>query len=427
MLKHFSYPYGHGFKDFTLDDQQIIQEVTMPAVDPLENPKQAILDAITHPIGCPSLLETIKPNDTVTFICNDSTRVANSHIFMPILVNELNKLGVPDENMEIAFATGSHRDMSPEEMEQEVGTEIAHRLKMFNNECNNPDAYEFFGKTSFGTPVWVHRRICHRDHVILTGTVVFHYLAGYGGGRKAVVPGMAGMESIRMTHRHMLDPRSGLGKTKDNPAYKDFEECVGLWAKGRSVFLLNPILDEHHRFLKIFAGDYLKAHEAACRYVDTVYGVPIRQKADIVIASCGGYPKDINVYQMQKTMDNAMLAAKEGGVVIVLAECEEGAGNPVLMETCRRCGSIDTIEEELRSHFRVGAHKAYTITRLMRKAKFILVTGIDHQIARDLFFNGCCSTVAEAIQLAVKLNGKDNPQFILMPAGSLTVPLYKGQ
>ena len=230
------------------------------------------------------------------------------------------------------------------------------------------------------------------------------------------------METVRKNHSFMMDPNAGLGRTEGNPVYEDQMEGVALWAKGRSVILFNAILDAEHRFLRIFAGDYIKAHQEACKFVDEVYGVPIAKQADITIASCGGYPKDINVYQMQKTMDNASLAVREGGVVILLAECEEGSGSKVLEETCKRLGSPEAIEEELKKRFVIGANKAYAVTRLMKKAKFILVTALDRQLAKDMLFDGAVDTVAEALELARQYVG-DDPSYILMPTGSLTVPL----
>ena len=368
------------------------------------------------------------PGDTVTFICNDPTRVANSFDFMPVLVNELNRLGVPDENMQIVFSLGTHRLMTEEEMRDGVGEEVASRLKMYNSDANVPEDFAYFGATSRFTPVLINRRICQSDHIILTGTIVHHYFSGYGGGRKAVLPGCAAMETVRHNHSFMMDPRAGLGKTTGNPVYEDQMEGVALWAnamekRGAKVFLFNAVLDAEHRFLKMFAGDYVKAHQEACKFVDEVYGVKIDKQADVVIASCGGYPKDINVYQMQKTMDNAALAVRKGGVVILLAECEEGSGSKVLEETFRRLKTPEAIEAELADHFIIGANKAYAVSRLMAHAKFILVTALDRALAKDMLFSAAVDSVEEALKEAEAIVGKDY-SIILMPTGSLTVPLY---
>ena len=423
-MKKYTYAYGRGTMDFEVEESKVLKEIRTKEFPVIKDIKTAVLDAINHPIGGKSLAEKIKPGDTVAFICNDPTRVANSFDFMPILVNEMNRLGVKDEDMKIVFALGTHRLMTEEEMKESVGAEVASRLKMINSNAKIKEDFEFQGTTSRGTDVWIHKEICHVDHVILTGTIVHHYFSGYGGGRKAVMPGCALWETVRHNHSFMLDPRSGLGKAEGNPVYDDQMEAVALFAKGRDLFLFNAILNAKHEFLKIFAGDYIAAHKEACKFVDEVYGVPINKEADVVIVSCGGYPKDINVYQMQKTMDNAQLAVRKGGVVILLAECEEGSGSAILEETFKRLGSAEAIEAELRKNFEIGANKAWAVSRLMVKADYVLVSGLDKAMAKQFLFADCVDTVAKALEYAEKKLGKDY-SVILMPEGSLTVPLLK--
>ena len=419
----YSYKYGHGYKNFSLEQEKIMAEIKVAEMTPLTNLKQVVLDAIYHPIDSKPLNELLQLGQKVAFICNDPTRVANSHDFMPILVEELNKMGIKDEDMRIVFALGTHRKMTQEEMIEAVGEDVAKRLPMYNSDCNKQEDFEYFGETSFGTPVWLNKLICDVDLVIMTGTIVHHFFSGFGGGRKAVLPGVAAMETIRRNHSLMMSPDAQLGKLHGNPVYEDQMEGVRLFAKEHRMFLFNAILDAKKQFLKIFAGDWEKAHLEACKFVDKVYGVEIDAPADIVIASCGGYPKDINVYQLQKTMDNAWCAVKEGGVVIIIGECEEGSGSAALEKALQEHPSPDAIKAQLEKNFVIGAHKAFAITRLMKKAKFILVSALDKKIASDLLFEAV-DNVDEAIKLAEKYVGSDY-KIILMPQGSLTVPLLR--
>lgn len=419
----YSYKYGHGYNDFSLEQEKILAEIKVAEMAPLTDLNQAVLDAIYHPIDSKPLNELLQPGQKVAFICNDPTRVANSHDFMPILVKELNKMGIKDEDMRIVFALGTHRKMTQEEMIEAVGEDVAKRLPMYNSDCNKQEDFEYFGETSFGTPVWLNKLICDVDLVIMTGTIVHHFFSGFGGGRKAVLPGVAAMETIRRNHSLMMSPDAQLGKLHGNPVYEDQMEGVRLFAKGHRMFLFNAILDAKKQFLKIFAGDWEKAHLEACKFVDKVYGVEIDAPADIVIASCGGYPKDINVYQLQKTMDNAWCAVKDGGVVIIIGECEEGSGSAALEKALQEHPSPDAIKAQLEKNFVIGAHKAFAITRLMKKAKFILVSALDKKIASDLLFEAV-DNVDEAIKLAEKYVGSDY-KIILMPQGSLTVPLLR--
>lgn len=419
----YSYKYGHGYKDFSLEQEKVMAEIKVAEMAPLTDLKKAVLDAIYHPIDSKPLNELLQPGQKVAFICNDPTRVANSNDFMPILVEELNKMGIKDEDMRIVFALGTHRKMTQEEMIEAVGEDVAKRLPMYNSDCNKQEDFEYFGETSFGTPVWLNKLICDVDLVIMTGTIVHHFFSGFGGGRKAVLPGVAAMETIRRNHSLMMSPDAQLGKLHGNPVYEDQMEGVRLFAKEHRMFLFNAILDAKKQFLKIFAGDWEKAHLEACKFVDKVYGVEIDAPADIVIASCGGYPKDINVYQLQKTMDNAWCAVKDGGVVIIIGECEEGSGSAALEKALQEHPSPDAIKLQLEKNFVIGAHKAFAITRLMKKAKFILVSALDKKIASDLLFEAV-DNVDEAIKLAEKYVGSDY-KIILMPQGSLTVPLLR--
>ncbi len=426
MLKTYRFPYGKGSVSLNLESNSVkavLHTAELPTIDQADV-KRKVLETIRHPIGCKTLDETVKPGDTAAFICNDLTRVANSFDFMPVFLDEMNRLGVPDENMKIVFSLGAHRDMTDSEMQEAVGKDVFQRVKCFNSQARRAEEFEFIGITTRGTPVNVFRELCHVDHVFLTGTVVQHYFAGYGGGRKAILPGCSALDTITANHKHMMDRACGLGVTDGNPCYEDQVEGVKLFSQGRHLFLFNAVLNAKHEFLGMFAGDFVKAHLACAKLADKAYGCPIEAKADLVIASCGGYPKDINIYQMQKTMDNARCAVKEGGVVIVVAECPEGAGNDLYVQTCRRLKCFEAIEAELRADFRMGANKAFAVTRNMQHARYILVTKADHALVKDLLFTESFASLDRAFSYALTLLSKD-PSLILMPEASLTVPQLK--
>jgi nickel-dependent lactate racemase len=410
--------YGNGELKFSLDSSLVSDELTIKKFPHLADPMAAILEAIRNPIGSRPLREIVKPGQTVTFLVNDNTRVANSHVFMPVLMEELNSVGVRDEDMQIVFALGAHRIMTRDEMVELVGECVAARLKMHNFNCKDESQFVCFGTTSRGTKVSFHKLVTETNHIICTGSVVHHFFAGFGGGRKALFPGVAAYETIRHNHSLMLDPNAVLGKLQGNPVYEDQIEGTEMC---RPSFLLNVVLNETEEFLAVFAGDYITAHLEACRFVESVYSPPLDHKADIVITSCGGYPKDINLYQLQKTMDNAWHAVREGGVVIILGECIEGSGSAVAEQTMRECGTPERMAEKLREDFQLGAHKSYAITRLMKKARYILVSSMDPDLAR-LFLFTPARNMDEAIALAFEMAGP-SPRIVLMPQGSLTVPV----
>ena len=417
--KEYSLKYGKGYVKFSLDPSLVAGELKIREAPVLPDPAAAIREAIRSPIASPPLREVANPGETVCFIVNDPTRVANSHVFMPILLDELNAAGVPDKDMFIVFALGTHRDMTAEEMAEAVGPEVAKRVRMYNSNAKK-DEFVSFGTTSRGTPVWFNKRVVDADRIVCTGSVVHHFFSGFGGGRKAMLPGVAKHETIRKNHSMMFDPNAVIGRLEGNPIYHDQVEGTEMC---RPDFLINVVLNEKCEFLGVFAGDYVKAHLDACEFVDSVYGTPVSEPADLVIATCGGYPKDINVYQLQKTMDNAWGAVRQGGIVIILGECVEGSGSAIYEETMRKFRTPDEVEAELRANFEIGAHKAYSVTRLMKKAEFILVSSLKPELAKTLLFTPAADIDAALKMAFAKLGPK--PRIILMPQGGITVPINR--
>ena len=422
MKKDYTYKYGKGKVHFSIDNSLVIDELYTNEYPVLSDPVAAIRESLRNPIGSKPLHDIVQPGETVVFIVNDTTRVANSHIFMPVLLDELNAAGIPDKDMWIVFALGTHRLMTEEEMVGEVGAGVAQRVKMYNSDCKDASQFQSFGTTSYGTPVKFNTKVVEADHIICTGSVVHHFFSGFGGGRKAMLPGVSDYETVRKNHSLMLDPNAVIGKLEGNPIYHDQVEGTEMC---RPSFLINVVLNEKKEFLKVFAGDYIEAHLECCKLVNEVYGVRVDREADLVIASCGGYPKDINVYQLQKTMDNAWCAVRDGGVVIILGECVEGSGSPTYEKTMQKYTTPAQVEASVRADFQIGAHKAYAVTRLMKKAEFILVSSMSPELARLLLFTPA-KDIDEALQLAYAKLGS-TPSITLMPMGSLTVPLINNK
>ena len=418
--QEFEFRYGDGRLSTVLETENIIQTLKMKDYPVLENPQARILEAINAPIGCKPFKDLFKAGERVAFIVNDSTRVANSHEFLPVMFNELNTIGIPDENIFIIFALGAHRPMTFEEMAHEVGDEVARRVKLHSGDCHDKSQFTYFGRTSFGTEVYFHNLVAEADHIVATGSVLPHYLAGYGGGRKAMLPGVSYYETIRNNHSMIFHPNSKIGMLHGNPVYDDQIEAVEMC---RPTFLVNMVLNEKKQTLKVFAGDYIKAHLEACKFVDEIYVTDIEEKADISIVSAGGYPKDIDVYQLHKTMVNAHSATKPGGIAIILGECRDGSGSKTYEATMEKYKTPCRVEKATREDFQVGAHKAYGVTSLMTDMEYILVSSLEPDLARKLLFTPA-SSLEEAVEMAFEKKGQ-NASVMLLPQGSFTVPRIK--
>ena len=204
---------------------------------------------------------------------------------------------------------------------------------MVDHVCTDQENLAYVGTTSYGTPVWLDKRALACDKVILTGGVVYHFMAGFGGGRKSVLPGIAGRETIMKNHNLALNPGIGSGSNPhvrsanmcaDNPVHADMMEAYSMV---NPAFLLNVVVNDQQEIIAAFAGNWVTAHRAACGLVDRMYGVPVKEKTPLVIASAGGYPKDLNFYQTIKTLCNALEVSQEGGTIILVTKSEEGFGN----------------------------------------------------------------------------------------------------
>ncbi len=412
--------YGRGTVEVPLPAGEVLATLRVGETPPLADPAGAIRKALRTPIGSPPLAEVVQPGEIVCVLLNDPTRLANTDFFLPILLDELNRAGVRDGDIFGVFATGSHRPLTEAEMKAIAGRG-AGRIQLYNHDSRDEVGLAYAGRTSRGNEVYINRRVLEADRVILTGSVVYHFFAGFGGGRKALVPGVAGFQTIQANHGMMLEPGAEIGRLAGNPVHEDLVEAARL---GSPDFLLNVVLDDARRFLGVFAGDFVAAHEAACGLVRQVYGVPLKAQADLVVAGAGGHPKDINVYQVQKAMDNAALAVRPGGVVVLLAECPEGHGNETYHRWMTTHRTPERIEAAIRERFELGGHKAYAVTRLMRRARFVLCSGMPPTLARELLFTPAANP-REAVELALEMLGTRTPSIVVMPDAGLTVPVLR--
>ncbi len=408
--------YGKGTLSLDIPSDFKWRELRLPLRVPVQDSLLAVRQALMDPIGLPRLGEIVKPKESICILVNDSTRVARSEVFLPPLIAELTEAGIRKRDIFVVFAEGTHRPMTKAEMVQLVGTEVASEIPMYNHDCKAKDLV-FLGETSRGTPVSVNRRVAEADRRVLTGSITHHYFAGFGGGRKALVPGVAGHETIRRNHSLMLCSQAGSGLLDGNPVHQDLLEAARLVG---GDFLLNVVLNENMDFLGVFAGDMVEAHLEGCRVVRDSYEVSIDGLSDVVIVSCGGYPKDLNLYQAQKTLDNAVRAVRDGGHIILLAKSSEGTGSDEYERWVDRYPGFEQMEQALRLDFQLGGHKAYSIARALKRATVYLVSDLPHQKVTKLGFIPAASP-GEALRMVTPML-EPGSNLTVIPQGSLTVP-----
>ncbi len=373
--------------------------------------------ALDNPIGTARLEDIVKPGESVVIVTSDITRPFPGSRVIPVIVERLRKAGTRDRDITVVFGLGSHRRHTEEEKKYLAGDGIyASEIKLIDSEM---DSCVNLGTCANGTPVDIFKPVTEADRLICTGNLEFHYFAGYSGGAKALMPGVSSRAAIQANHSNMINEKAAAGSLDDNPVRQDIDQ-VGEFIK--IDFILNVILDNRKEIVKAVAGHYLDAHRNGCRYLDRMNGVAIRSKADIVIASPGGYPKDINLYQAQKGLDNAKYAVKDGGIIILAASAAEGFGEETF-EAWMKGKEPEAMVEEIKRNFVLGGHKAAAIAMILRKAEIFMVTDLDPELVRAV---KCVpfSTVQTALDKALEQIGGE--AFVLvMPDAGATIPLLK--
>ena len=375
----------------------------------------AVEYALDNPIGDKRVEEKVRPGEKVCIIASDITRPMPSATALPPLINRLNAAGVPDDDIVIVFGLGSHRKHTEEEKRYLTG-DLYDRIECIDSD---PDDVVRLGVTSRGTPVDIFRRVAESDFIICTGNIEYHYFAGYSGGAKAVMPGVSTPDAIRVNHSMMVGAEAYAGNI-DSPVRKDIEEAGDILGID---YILNAVLDEHKKIIYATAGDVTAAHRAGAAFLDKLYRVPLKERADIVVVSPGGYPKDQNMYQAQKALDNSKHAVKDGGTVIWVAGCKEGPGS-ALFEKWMTEFTPDEMIENIRRDFKLGAHKAAAIALVMKRAEIYLVSELDEKFVASLGFKPFKS-LDEAFAAATAKHGEASTVYV-MPYGGSTLPVFKG-
>ncbi len=374
--------------------------------------------ALEHPIGSRRLGQIVKPGEKIVLITSDMTRPMPSKVVLPEILRELYEAGVSPEQITIVFALGSHRPHTEEEMKGLVGEEIYGQICCADSD---PSDCVCMGKTAHGTPVDITRIVAEADRRICLGNIEYHYFAGYSGGAKAIMPGVSTRAAIQANHRMMTDPAACAGNISGNPLRKDIEEAAELC---RVDFILNVVLDEHKKIIFAAAGDVTEAHRAGCAFLDRLYQKEIKKQADIVVVSQGGAPKDVNLYQTQKALDNAAHAVRDGGTIILVGSCREGLGERTFEQWMTEARQPEDLLVRIRKEFRLGGHKAAAIAMVLARARIYLVSELPHELTRKLFMIPF-DTVQDAFEDVMRTYGPD-ASVIVMPYGGSTLPKVTG-
>ena len=419
-MPDFSRRWGDQTVTLPIGGAMSVDVLEEKPVHPIEDARRAFLDAVEAPVQCPPLKALIAPEDRVTIVISDITRAwMHQDVITELLVRYLHdEMGIPFDQMTVLVAIGSHRPQTEEEMVKIASRYVKDRVAVVNHDCLAPDM-PLLGVTGLGTPVRVNPLAVGRK-VILIGGTVNHLIAGYGGGRKSILPGVSAWDTIQKNHSHSLDPDAprsnpliGLGKLPGNPVHEDMMEAARMV---EPCFSLNLVVSGGGKYLGIVGGHWEQAWLESCRLVDRAFGVEIPQAYDMVIASAGGYPRDINLYQGCKGLINAMQAVRPGGDVIFLAQCREGGGPPQFFDWLipQKEGRLDSA---LRQDFTIAGYIFYAICEMCQKAKVSMLTTLRPDQAAIMGIHAVDSL--DALLRQTDFTGK---RVLVLPNGGTVVP-----
>jgi nickel-dependent lactate racemase len=418
----FELSYGKGTIDFDIDDSKILQVLVPPATDAKICNKNDVRKVLEDPTDAEPLLMQLKRDkpEKVVVIVNDITRPTPYDLLLAPLLETFEKARIPDDRVTFVVATGIHEPHTEEQNLQVYGDEICRRFRIVSHVCDDLDSLVSVGTLSTGSELRINRLVAEADFVIALGVVMPHYFAGYSGGRKSIMPGVAWKQTVERNHSRMVDLMDDLPELDSNPVSQEMIEAARMISP---VFIVNVVVSADREVVKVVAGDVVEAWKEAVVAASRLYEVPLKGLADVTIASSCGHPRDINVYQMQKALDHADKATRKGGAVVMVAECPMGYGEAVFEEWMHAARSPEDIIRRIRQEFMIGGHKAFGIAKVAAEKTVYLVTSLDEAQVQKLFAVKV-SSVEEAIERFEAEKGKDL-MYTVMPEGSVTVPVLK--
>jgi lactate racemase len=411
--------YGQGY--VPLDSPEACTTVIEPAHSPgFPDEHAEIVRALNQPIGAPPLRESIQPHDRICIVFTDITRATPNRRLIPWLLEYLSF--VPRERITLLNGLGTHRPNTDAELKELLTPEVVERYRVLNHEPENPEELVQVGKTHDGTPALLNRHVMEANVRIITGFIEPHFFAGFSGGPKGIMPGVAGLQTVMSNHgaRNIADPGATFGVTEGNPIWEEMRDVA---LRAGPSFLLNVALNEKREITGVFAGDLLEAHRAGCAFVRKSAMQPVDELFDVVITTNSGYPLDLNLYQGVKGMSAGARILKPGGTLILACECRQGAPAGSSFDQLLRAASSP---EELLGlitspgFVRPEQWQVQIQALIQRKATIMLYSSLSHEQVRAAHLIPCediNATLREMI--AARPEGM---RIGVLPQGPLTIP-----
>ena len=403
-------PYGAGLIDVDIKGAELLERSTTKRDDKRDgkDASEVIQRAVKNPIGTKQLGEILAAKgkgDNIVIVVDDHTRNAPTEMMLDALTEEIGQH--KDKNVSLLVACGTHPPPSTGDLRRILGKYYRHnhgQFKVMIHDCDAPDLV-YVGTTARGTPVRLNRAYMDADIRILTGDITLHYYAGFGGGRKSILPGIASRETIRKNHALLIDERARTANIEDNPVHLDMSEAASF---APSDFVLNTVADASGDVVAAYAGELNAVFTKGAAVAKELF-LHKTGLFDVLVVSAGGFPKDRNLYQATKAIQNCYQAVVPGGGLILVAECREGIGDDYFEEWMNEYKSYEAAEEAIRTNFVLGGHKAFYMRKVMKRVQLSIVSELDpDMLVRWGIQSYKSKSLSAAVEMELKDRYKDN-------------------
>ncbi|TQD25041.1 nickel-dependent lactate racemase [Methanolobus vulcani] len=411
-------PYGKEFVDLEVE---IPHEVVSPNLVEVGDESEVIDEALNNPVGMESLEEFMKNSERILILVNDATRPTPTAKILLKMRDMLREHG----NVRFMVATGAHRGPTEDEYRYIFG-EMYDEIKdnIFVHDARKDEDMEYLGVSSNGTEMYLNKMVNESKNIIVIGSVEPHYFAGYTGGRKAFLPGVASYKTIEMNHKHALSEAAQPLAIKGNPVAEDMEDAMKV-LKDLNVFSIQTVLTADHGLYATIAGDLFKSFDIAVERAKEVFCSNCSRKGNIVLTAAP-YPMDIDLYQSQKALENGKLALEDGGVIILVSKCRDGVGDDTFLNLLCSANTCEDVMCKIDEGYKLGYHKAAKMAQIGVYAEMWAISDLNDdtiKMAKLQPHVDIQETFNKAIE-KIKEQGKE-PYAVILPQGSLTVPLLE--
>ena len=409
-------PYGKTSLPVTVPAKNLLGVITPQEFIPPQKPEEMIREALQDPLGTEPLSSLVHPGDHVAIVVDDYTRPCPTQALLPPVLNQLHDAGVDDLDILIIIANGTHTPPTPDQVKEILGEKIARTFMVTSNDNTNGE-YVTVGETRRGNTVEILKDYVESDVKILLGDIEYHYFAGYGGARKSILPGLSSKNTIQRNHSLVFEKGARTGMLKDNPIHQEMNEAMHL---AGCDFILNVVQNSHHRIVGAWAGRPEVVLDAGSKLVDTMYRRKITQRPDIVITAASGHPHDINLYQAMKAMHQACQVVTDHGVIILVAECPQGAGSQLYTDWLAKYPTSRDVQRALNENFVIGAHKAYYHRVAVENHPIYFVSAMPAAEVEGLFQFKKATSPDDALHQALHTTGPQ-ARVLVVPQGTTTL------